>query len=267
MKNPVPEIAKILSVTKEKLNKLFVEIKMPESHGLNHCLTVLGHMEAAISSGLKNRDSPLLTPQKNLTLKLAALLHEADDHKYFPDNKEFQNARMICEQSIPSEFDNKSDVISEVILMISLVSASVNGNSVPEAAKSDPTLLWPRYCDRLESIGVIGAVRCFQYTHESGEALMLETTPRPKTEEEVWSEVKEARWNGYQSGINSVSMMDHYYDKLLHIAKFDMDFICNEYLVSEAKKRVQPLVDVCIESGLTGEAPVESIKKLEKSLA
>ena len=268
MSKQIIGMEKILNTTKEKLNKLFTEKKMPESHGLNHCLTVLGHMETAIASGLANSSgSSLITPQKDLTLKLAALLHEADDHKYFPDNKEFQNARMICDQSIPSEFENKTDVISEVILMISLVSASVNGNSVPEAAKCDPTLLWPRYCDRLESIGVIGAVRCYQYTHESGEALMIETTPRPKTEEEVWSEVKEARWNGYQSGINSASMMDHYYDKLLHIAKFDMDFICNEYLVSEAKKRVQPLVDVCVESGLSGVAPVESIKKLEKSLA
>ena len=108
---------KILNTTKEKLNKLFTEKKMPESHGLNHCLTVLGHMETAIASGLANSSgSSLITPQKDLTLKLAALLHEADDHKYFPDNKEFQNARMICDQSIPSEFENKMNQNNQNII-------------------------------------------------------------------------------------------------------------------------------------------------------
>jgi hypothetical protein len=45
--------------------------------------------------------------------------------------------------------------------MISYVSASANGNRVPERAESEPYLLWPRWCDRLEAIGPIGAVRCY----------------------------------------------------------------------------------------------------------
>ena len=55
-------------------------------------------------------------------------------------------------------------------------------------------------------------------------------------------------------------MMDHYYDKLLQIAHFDQKVLKNEYLLSEAKKRVQPLVDVCLEYGRTGEVPEELIK-------
>ena len=49
-----------------------------------------------------------------------------------------------------------ANVKEEVMEMISYVSASVNGNSVPTRAEKDPSLLWPRFCDRLESIGVIG---------------------------------------------------------------------------------------------------------------
>ena len=45
--------------------------------------------------------------------------------------------------------------------MISYVSASDNGNSVPKRAQKNPEFLWTRYSDRLEAIGTIGAVRCW----------------------------------------------------------------------------------------------------------
>jgi hypothetical protein len=45
--------------------------------------------------------------------------------------------------------------------MIKFVSASGNGNQVPEEALLQPELLWVRFCDRLEAIGVIGAIRCY----------------------------------------------------------------------------------------------------------
>lgn len=58
----------------------------------------------------------------------------------------------------------------------------------------------------------------------------------------------------------SKSMMDHYYDKLLHIAVFDPNVVQNSFLVEEAKRRVQPLVDVCLEFGRTGKVPEDLIK-------
>ena len=78
----LPEI--MTSVTK-MLAKLFLDHNMPESHGLNHSKTVLAHMEKTLS-GSEGPVTALLTPGKKLSLRLAALLHEADDHKYFPDN-------------------------------------------------------------------------------------------------------------------------------------------------------------------------------------
>lgn len=55
-------------------------------------------------------------------------------------------------------------------------------------------------------------------------------------------------------------MIDHYYDKLLQIAHFKPDVAQNDYLVGEAQKRVQPLVDICLEYGKTGVVPEDMIK-------
>ena len=105
--------------------------------------------------------------------------------------------------------------------MISYVSASGNGNSVSDRCIQHPYFLWPRWSDRLEAIGTIGMVRCFQYNEECGNPLSVETTPRPKSIKEVWDNVKSERFDNYMKNKVSDSMMDHYYDKLLHIAVFD----------------------------------------------
>lgn len=62
-----------------------------------------------------------------------------------------------------SEVVDNQQVISNAVQMISYVSASGNGNSVPPECEQAPYLLWPRFSDRLEAIGTIGMVRCFQY--------------------------------------------------------------------------------------------------------
>ena len=122
--------------------------------------------------------------------------------------------------------------------MIKYVSASSNGNQVPERAVSNPELLWPRFSDRLEAIGTIGMVRCYQYNEEQGNPLFVETTPQPKTTEEVWENVLSERFDNYMKTKVSNSMMDHYYDKLLHVAVFDAEVVKNSYLLEEAARRV-----------------------------
>ena len=99
-------------------------------------------------------------PRRQLSLRLAALLHEADDHKYFKaDSKNATNimrevgtshpgnvwiSYSFCPSKVLSTESECSEVIREVEQMISYVSASANGNTVPEPAQKDPTLLWPR---------------------------------------------------------------------------------------------------------------------------
>lgn len=244
------------------LDKLFTAKKMPESHGLGHCKIVLGNMEAAIQDAEKKPSANLDLSEKNkLTLSLAALLHEADDHKYFGAGS--ANAERILGEALAGVPDS-AGITGRVLEMIDLVSASANGNTVPEKARADPTLLWPRFCDRLEAIGTVGAVRCLQYNLEKGDPLQTEESPRPRTEEELWSHVTEARWNKYQKGGSSVSMMDHYYDKLLQIAAFPPAVVHNDHLVQTARKRVEPLVQICLEFGRTGKAPIDLINSFKK---
>jgi len=249
--------ATILQETESLLAKLFVEVNMPPSHGLQHCKTVLNHMIAAIKSSEAEASGDKLSDLRKLSLCLAAILHEADDHKYF--GAESRNAANILQETT-QHIPKGTEVSNEVLEMISYVSASVNGNSVPEKAKTDPSLLWPRFCDRLEAIGVIGAVRCYQYNSETGAPLSTETTPRPTSNEQVWTFVTEDRWKNYQNGGSSASMMDHYYDKLLQIAVYQPTVVQNTYLVDEASKRVTPLLEICVKFGLTGTVPEDLIK-------
>lgn len=126
--------------------------------------------------------------------------------------------------------------------MISYVSASDNGNAIPERAQSHPELLWVRYADRLEAIGTVGAVRCWQYNTEKGAEMSTETTPRCQTKDEVWANVTPDRFEKYMATKTSDSMMDHYFDKLLQIALFDKKTVANDYFCEEAARRVDPLL-------------------------
>jgi hypothetical protein len=82
--------------------------------------------------------------------------------------------------------------------MIDFCSASANGNRVPEEANNRPELLWVRFCDRLEAIGTIGIVRCYQYTMEKDRSLHNPgTTPRPQSESELWEYVTPERFDEY----------------------------------------------------------------------
>lgn len=101
-----------------------------------------------------------------LALRLSALLHDADDKKYFQTDKTKDNARKIIAGALEGSTFDVAHVTEEVLEMISYVSFSDNGNTIPARAQKSPEFLWPRYSDRLEAIGAIGAVRCWQYNEE-----------------------------------------------------------------------------------------------------
>ena len=80
------------------------------------------------------------------------MLHDVDDEKYFKTSKNYKNARKILEQLEVDPCDAKS-----VIDMISVVSSSKHRDNIYW-----PYPGWfyiPRYCDRLESSGMISALR------------------------------------------------------------------------------------------------------------
>lgn len=229
---------------------------IPESHGLSHALRVLAHVDQALAQSLA-----IIPPSRALSIRLAALLHDVDDRKYFPDGPEgeYPNAKQIMREAGAGPRE-----VQDATSMIRWVSCSKNGNSVPPDAIREPELLWPRWADRLEATGEVGVVRCWQYAREKGDPLSVASTPRPRSEAEVWKLATPERFEKYQSsGGKSDSMMDHYYDKLLRVARPPAELLCNPYFTTEMDKRVAPLVEICLLFGESGQIPLDKLNAFE----
>ena len=133
-----------------RLNNLFTKAHVCKSHGIDHAVAVMNHADLAI----KSKKYPIPIKTKN-AVKLAALLHDADDRKFFPDNKNYENLRIVLR-------DRPGDFVDLVIRMVSLVSSTTNGDRIPEDVIGSEWMLIPRYADRIEAIGLVGVERCFQ---------------------------------------------------------------------------------------------------------
>lgn len=194
------------------------------SHGIDHALNVLNHAKQA----LKYEPNPNIKEQE--AILLAALLHDADDKKFFPNNRNNENVRLILN-------DKEENFINLVIDMINLVSASTNKDIIPDNIKDKLWMLIPRYSDRLEAIGNIGIKRCYIYNITIKMPLFLELTPRLIDENEIikLSLERYKKYNGH-----SISMIDHYYDKLIAITFFP---ISNKYFEIESNNRRKPLIE------------------------
>lgn len=253
----------------EHLTKIFDDAKVCESHDITHAKAVLRHMTNAIKGAdpkqlklkLKEEDDKesdkagevldvsekggrmygcdvvvtryLSTEEIKLCLLLAALLHDADDRKFFPKNLNYENLVAIM---------TKLDLLHLVPLtrlMVDYVSYSKWGNTEPGATAFNPWMLWPRHCDRLEAIGAVGVVRCWQYTITVGRPLYLDTTPRCKDVKEFFEaidarEEKGKKYVGSGSDAKSDSMMGHYIDKIGRTGEIHTS---NTYLNSQARQR------------------------------
>ena len=146
---------------------------------------------------------------------LAALLHDVDDRKLFPSAIGYPNAIKILKPYLEDK------AIENIKNKISLVSASKNKNSIPSG---DLTNLLARDCDRIEAIGEIGVVRCYLYTKNIDRPYFTDDTWIITSESELKTYNLEKRFTDYQ---NSESMIDHFYDKLLHIGNLQTN---NKYL-------------------------------------
>ena len=134
----------------EALEKLFIEKNICQSHGIGHAITVMYNAENALRSNDYN-----LNVFDCRSVLLAALLHDADDRKFFPENKNFENLRFILKDETP-------EMIDQVITMVDLVSSSKNGDSIPAYVAERMWMLIPRYSDRIEAFGLVGIKRVFQ---------------------------------------------------------------------------------------------------------
>jgi uncharacterized protein len=215
-----------------KLNLILSTHNVCSSHGITHAIAVMNHAENALNQATFKFDEKIRS-----CVILAALLHDADDRKFFPNNQNYENLKQILD-------DLPSDEVDLIIKMVSLVSSSKNGDRIPEDAIKNEWLLYPRYADRLEAIGIIGIERCYQYGLTSKNPLYISTTPYVTTEEELWNVASIERYNRY-TGFSD-SMIDHYYDKLLRASIFP---IRNKYFDKETKIRRKQLIDFILMFG------------------
>jgi len=215
-----------------RLHIIFSTNNVSVCHGIEHAKQVLNNAIKAIEVS-----TYVLTSEQIESVLLAALLHDADDRKFFPMHVKNENLRLVL-------FDKTDEFINSVIYMVDLVSSSKNGDSIPLEIVGQEWKLIPRYADRLEAIGLIGIERCYIYSKKANMPLYLKDTPKPKTVEELWSIATQERYHSYDG--NSSSMMDHYYDKLLRLTFFP---IKNTYFDEQCEIRRQPLIDFVLKYG------------------
>ena len=120
----------IVEKAKAHLRELYQRFGVDDTHGMHHVLKVLGHLDNALAAA---PHPERISPSRNLSCRLAALLHDADDKKYFPDTyKTCGNAKTICRQSGATE-----EVVQEVVQMIGWVSCSKNGKPMALATANN----------------------------------------------------------------------------------------------------------------------------------
>ena len=145
-----------MSLRDQAIDKLKILIGNEcHGHDLEHFTIVADHSVNALKY-------ESLSVQEELEVELAALFHDADDRKIFPNSKDYQNARSILDEII--NLPNKDEFINETIEMIDLVSCSKSGDKKPRK----PWMVIPRDCDRLDAIGQRGINRVVKYNTHKG---------------------------------------------------------------------------------------------------
>lgn len=214
-------------------------------HDFSHISAVLKNTRNIISH------SPYsLTDKQKEAILLAAILHDVDDAKLFPDSLNYSNARTILRPYLKPEEKEHEELI---IFMIEIVSTRKNGTQ-RESAEED-WMLYPRYADRLEAIGKVGIDRAKLYSYYVRRPLYSPLTKRATNEEELWAIATPERFDDYINGrkIYPNTFIDHLYDKVLHIGKPEsFDGCTNPYVLEEAKRRHKIVIDYVIEFGIYG---------------
>ena len=130
-----------------------------------------------------------------LTVQLAALLHDVDDRKLSPETwQDKRNARQFMQDSGASEAVQRHvlSIISSISFSAGLVPDTLEGKIVQDA-------------DRLDAMGAIGIARTFAYGGSHGRAMY---DPAEQPNEHMSRQEYAARTS---------SSINHFYEKLLKL--------------------------------------------------
>lgn len=219
-------------LVKEKME----EIGAGKDHGIEHIIKVLENTRKGFST---SQFADQLNSNQVRSMYLAALLHEVDDRKLTSTN-DYENAREILaklNRCYPGYINTEL-----VIKMVDLVSCSKNGNHCPDDIPI--WMLFPRAADRLEAIGKIGTDRCVEYSESINTPLYVRDTPLSLNVNEIMKFANPERFSNYiTSGGKSVSIIDHHYDKLLHINRLNLpEIIASKYFTEKSAKAFQETI-------------------------
>jgi len=213
-------------------------LKLPIDHNFEHFYKVFQHALRAI------QDIPReiqLSSAQITSILLAALTHDVDDKKLkLPPCGDIFPTKHSRSNYYPNAYDilmksGCEKYVDLVLEMISLVSCSANGNRdvLPQGEK------WkyiPRECDRLEALGMIGVCRVATGTFRSGLPFRTLDTPLPLTVEGCHAILQQRPLEKYlERKGQSDSMLDHFYDKLLHLYVVLSE---NPYIEKENRKQM-----------------------------
>lgn len=194
-------------------------LKADSAHDLDHFRNVREHAQRAVT------ETQLEEWQKEAIIH-AAFLHDLDDKK-------------LTKGMLPLGYDSWVDFVlnrfsiphaDAIKKMIDLVSSSKWGDR-----RDDDSPDWyylPRYCDRLEAIGVEGVRRVLDYSISLNRPYHNEETERVENEEQLRGVATKERYEEYTTGRRtSATALDHFYDKLLHTTL--PDWMHNTYLAEQ----------------------------------
>jgi HD superfamily phosphodiesterase len=250
-----------------KLNELLATANVDSGHGIDHALTVMSLAKRAIHyHNPSDFDS-----NKLLAIQLAALLHDADDSKFFDQDTSdnMLNTKAILKHSFKNYpiYSEDEQLINLIYKMIEITSFSKYGNAIcdnystslddnkyfdededDDELKVFPEwMLYPRLADRLEAIGSIGIKRCFIYSDFKKRLRYNDDdlTNRPNTVEDILKAKDPDRMYNYLRGIKSTTAISHFYDKILFVGDFEPQ-TNNTWLINEANERMKVIYDFLI---------------------
>lgn len=241
----------VLLVYSPLIHKTFEEIKkwdkehnIPQDHGYDHAIKVFHNAYSALGDFELN-------PTQQLIVLLAALLHDLEDRKYVKTSNYEGTLNLLEQIGFTKQFGTENTEL--IITLIKLVSCFANGMIIDE--KLPKWYYIPRDADRLEALGYVGIKRCAETTVYFGlkqnkpPNYYNENTARCTTEKELETTATKERFQAYMGIGFSNSMIDHYYDKLLHIHELSSG---SKVLQDMANSRRQIMIDFVLEFGQTG---------------
>lgn len=156
-----------------------------DSSGHDIWHTVRVHDTAVTICGSEGGDTDIV--------RLAALLHDADDRKLFGDTGYANARRFMSSEGIPD------DVADAVVRIISQISFKGSDTVVPDTLEGKIV----QDADRMDAIGAIGIARAFAYGGSRGRDMHIPGEP-PKI-----------GMDGRAYAENRGTSVNHFYEKLL----------------------------------------------------